>query len=140
MTPKALAALHARAFTRERPWSADEFSDLLANPLTHLEVHAHGFALWRGVAGEAELLTIAVDPARQGSGIGGRLMRAWMAEAARSCETAFLEVAADNDAALALYARYGFETTAKRVQYYQRPEGSADALILQASLRVQTRM
>ncbi|APX10469.1 ribosomal protein S18-alanine N-acetyltransferase [Tateyamaria omphalii] len=134
MTPDALAALHAAAFTQERPWTAAEFSDLLANPLTHLETAANGFALWRGIAEEAELLTIAVHPAAQARGIGARLMAAWMRSAAENCTEAFLEVAADNAAAIHLYARYGFETAAKRTGYYRRPDTRADALIMRARL------
>lgn len=134
MTPGALAAIHAAAFTHERPWGAAEFADLIANPLTHLETATHGFALWRGIAGEAELLTIAVDPAAQGRGIGAGLMAGWMGKAAATCTEAFLEVAADNAAAVHLYSRYGFETKAKRAGYYRRPAGRADALILRAPL------
>ncbi|WP_299043656.1 GNAT family N-acetyltransferase [uncultured Tateyamaria sp.] len=132
MSPDRLAALHAAAFTRERPWTAQEFADLLANPLCHLETAPHGFALWRGIAGEAELLTIAVDPARQRRGTGAGLMTAWSHGAAPTCTTAVLEVASDNAAAIALYARYGFETVAKRVGYYRRADSFADALILRA--------
>lgn len=134
MTPDTLAALHAAAFITERPWSADEFHALIANPLTHLCHAPDGFALWRGVAGEAELLTIAVHPKRQGQGVGKDLMARWMAEAAQTCDTAFLEVASDNAAAIALYGRYGFEIAAKRAGYYRRAQGRADALILRASL------
>ena len=36
---------------------------------------AVGFALARAVADEAELLLLAVDPARQGSGVGQRAAR-----------------------------------------------------------------
>lgn len=134
MTPETLAALHAASFVQERPWSAQEFATLLANPLTHLETHPHGFALWRGVADEAELLTIAVAPAQQGQGIGGRLMQLWMSEAAKTCTSAFLEAASDNASAIALYTRQGFEIIATRTGYYHRPDSRADALIMRAPL------
>ncbi|MEX0311056.1 MAG: GNAT family N-acetyltransferase [Tateyamaria sp.] len=134
MTPEALAALHRAAFDRERPWTAEEFRELVANPFTHLETAAHGFALWRGIAGEAELLTIAVDPAHHRQGIGAGLMRGWLGRAQENCTRAFLEVASDNTAAIALYSRYGFEIAAKRDGYYRRDDGFADALIMQATL------
>ncbi|WP_147108004.1 ribosomal protein S18-alanine N-acetyltransferase [Tateyamaria sp. syn59] len=134
MTPDALAAIHRAAFTHERPWTAKEFEELLANPLTRLETSAHGFALWRGIAGEAELLTIAVAPAAQRRGIGARLMADWMEKATMSCTEAFLDVAADNAAAIHLYQRYGFETAAKREAYYRRKNIRIDALIMRAHL------
>lgn len=134
MTPDDMAALHMAAFTQERPWSVQEFTDLLANPLTQLETVEHGFALWRGIADEAELLTIAVRPAHQGCGIGAGLMRSWMANASGTCDTAVLEVASDNVAAIALYTRYGFEIVAKRAAYYQRADTRANALVMRARL------
>lgn len=134
MTPDVLAALHLAAFTQGRPWSTAEFAELLAHPLTHLETAPHGFALWRGIAGEAELLTIAVEPARQGAGIGKALMTAWMDQAAQSCDSAFLEVASDNAKACKLYVKHGFETVATRSGYYKRDDTSADALVMRARL------
>jgi ribosomal-protein-alanine N-acetyltransferase len=41
-----------------------------------------------------------------------------------------LEVAADNPAARALYARAGFREVGRRRNYYRRPARRADALIL----------
>ena len=134
MKPDTLADLHKAAFTQERPWTAQEFADLLANPHTYLSASECGFALWRGIAGEAELLTIAVDPVHQGRGIGTSLMTTWMSEAAKSCTSAFLEVASDNASAIALYTRQGFEIIATRTGYYHRPDSRADALIMRAPL------
>lgn len=134
MTPTSLAALHACAFRTERPWTAEEFGSLCAAAHTHLIHHDHGFALWRGVADEAELLTIAVHPTRQNQGLGGKLMTEWMAAAAPQANEAFLEVASDNGPACALYARFGFETVARRALYYTRPDSKADALVMRARL------
>ena len=62
MTPEDLAALHARCFDSPRPWSADEIASLLAGRGTFLLEAPHGFLMGRAIAGEAELLTVAVDP------------------------------------------------------------------------------
>ena len=134
MTPAALAALHRAAFVHERPWSADEFATLLDSPHCHLAPAPQGFALWRAMAGEAELLTIAVHPEHQGRGVGASLMRGWMAQAAPLAETAFLEVAGDNGAACGLYARFGFVVVARRADYYRRADTRADALVMRAPL------
>ena len=60
MTPEAMAALYARAFPDGRAWSAEEIAALTAPPGFAVTAPA-GFALGRAVAGEAELVTIAVD-------------------------------------------------------------------------------
>jgi ribosomal-protein-alanine N-acetyltransferase len=134
MTPDALADLHRAAFRHDRPWSADEFRALLASPHCHLAPAPHGFALWRAVAGEAELLTIATHPDHQCRGIATALMRQWMHSATAQADTAFLEVAADNDPAITLYARHGFVTVARRPAYYARPATRVDALVMRAPL------
>ena len=135
MTPNELARIHAAAFTQARPWSAKEFTDLVQSPHVHLTANPAGFALWRAVAGEAELMTIAVAPEYQGKGHGDALMRAWMTAARDLAETAFLEVAADNHAALRLYEKAGFTTNARRRAYYPRDAGeSVDAIVMRATL------
>ncbi|WP_223424718.1 ribosomal protein S18-alanine N-acetyltransferase [Tateyamaria pelophila] len=134
MTPNTLARIHAAAFTHDRSWTAQEFRDLQARPHTHLTKARNGFALWRSIADEAELLTIAVDPAEQNKGTGRSLMGAWMTKAAETAETAFLEVAADNLTACRLYRHFGFRTVATRRNYYARPDGHADALVMRAPL------
>lgn len=129
MTPDQMARLHAAAFAPSRGWTAAEFASLLAQPGTKALTEPQGFALVRTIAHEAELLTIAVDPAHQGRGVGRDLMARWLAMAC--FDTAFLEVAADNAAALALYARFGFRTVGTRRGYYARKDAPAvDALTL----------
>lgn len=135
MTPAQMARLHRAAFTLERPWSAAEFSDLLQNPHVTIVTRPHGFALIRTVAGESELLTLAVDPAYQRQGTGRALTQDWLNTAQATAQTAFLEVAADNTAALALYHQIGFAQIATRSTYYARKNAApADALILQMPL------
>jgi len=133
MTPEALAALHGRCFTTPRPWSAAEFAGFLADPLVFLLVEGDaGFLLGRAVAGEAELLTIAVVPEARRLGLGRRLVSRFLYQARlRGAESAFLEVAADNAAARGLYDRSGFLEVGRRRGYYRSPDGRViDALVL----------
>ncbi len=140
MTPEALAALHTRCFTTPRPWTAAEFEGFLADPLAFLLVEGDAaFLLGRAVAGEAELLTLAVAPEARGRGLGIRLVSRFLYQARlRQAGAALLEVAADNAAALALYARAGFVEVGRRRGYYRLPDGRAvDALVLRRALAQQ---
>ncbi len=138
MTPAALAALHVRCFAPEDVWSEASFAELLASP--HVFVTAdpshQGFVLARVVVDEAELLTIAVDPAARGQGLGRNLVarfeeRARVAGAVR----AYLEVGENNRAARALYAACGYDESGRRPGYYRRKGAPAEtALILCKSL------
>ncbi len=137
MTPLDLAALHARCFATPRPWTPGEFTEILADPLVFLLVEGDaGFLLGRAVAGEAELLTLAVAPEARRRGLGQRLVSRFLYQARlRGAESAFLEVAADNDAAQAVYARAGFIPAGRRRGYYRGADGkSVDALVLRRAL------
>lgn len=131
----ALAGLHAQAF--EASWSAAEFADLLGQAgVFALAADDQGFILMREVAGEAEVLTLAVAPAARRQGLGRALLAAALVECARrGVQSVFLEVAADNLAALDLYKAAGFARAGLRRGYYARSAGAAvDALILRCEL------
>jgi len=119
---EALAQLHALAF--DRPWTAAEFEDLIRTGAEGW-VAADGFSLTRTAAAE----TLAVDPAARRQGLGRRLVAAPV-----DAHAVFLEVAADNEAAIALYLQAGFEQAGTRRGYYGRPGGAVDALVLRKSL------
>jgi ribosomal-protein-alanine N-acetyltransferase len=95
-----------------------------------------GLILMRAIAGEAEVLTLAVEPSHRRRGVARALLRAGLTQAAASgAEEVFLEVAADNVAALALYRAEGFREAGHRGGYYRRPGGAAvDALVLRRTL------
>ncbi len=133
-TAARLADLHAGAFAA--PWDPAAFETLLGQAGVFAIEAPEGFILIRSVADEAEILTLAVDPAARRQGVGARLVREGAAEAAaRGAARLFLEVADDNPAALALYARTGFTEAGRRPGYYARPDGSRqDALILALNL------
>lgn len=133
---EACAAIHRTGFAH--PWSAGEFTSLLASPTTLASAaldpasgRLRGFALSRLAADEAEILTVAVDPALRGAGVGRDLMREHLARAALSgARTIFLEVDPDNAPAVALYRRFGFRDVGRREGYYRRPEGAPGAAIV----------
>lgn len=127
-----MARLHAQCFTRPRPWSAREFASLLGGEGVFIRTGAEGFLIGRVAADEAEVLTLAVAPSARRRGIGRALLSGFEAEAlARGAGVAFLEVAADNAAALALYDRAGFRRAGLRRGYFG---AGLDALVLRKRL------
>jgi [ribosomal protein S18]-alanine N-acetyltransferase len=137
VTPEVLAALHARCFQTPPPWSAADFAGFLTDPLAFLLVEGDaGFLLGRAVAGEAEVLTLAVAPDARRRGLGRKLVARFLYQARlRGAESAFLEVSAENAPAIALYESAGFAKAGLRRGYYQTPEGQRiDALVLVRAL------
>lgn len=131
MTPEALARLHAAAFQQDRPWSEPEFAALLAQPGALLLGDGRAFLLARITLDEAEILTLATDPANHRQGLAAKLLGAFHGEAAaRGARRAFLEVAEDNAPARALYHGHGYRLTGRRPGYYRRPDGPAAAALV----------
>jgi ribosomal-protein-alanine N-acetyltransferase len=134
----ALADVHATAF--DSPWAADDilrFAEDRGGFVVAAEEGGAlaGFILCRMIAGEAEVLTLAVRPAARRRGIGRALLEAALALSASTAATMFLEVAADNPGAVSLYAGAGFETVGRRAGYYGRASGgSVDALVMRRPL------
>jgi ribosomal-protein-alanine N-acetyltransferase len=132
-----LADLHDRAF--DRPWSADEFEALLKGPGAFAVLgeanEPRGFILCRAVADEAEVLTVAVDPAARRRGWGAALveMAVGIAREAGALEM-FLEVASDNLAAIKLYETTGFQRVGLRKGYYPHADGAKDAVVMRRAL------
>ena len=131
---RRLADLHVTAF--DAPWQAAAFAELLDQAGVFAVETSDGFILMRTVADEAEILTLAVHPDARRGGQGTRLVADGVAAASiRGADRIFLEVAEDNAAARALYARTGFVETGRRPRYYARPDGSrVDALLFTLNL------
>jgi ribosomal-protein-alanine N-acetyltransferase len=84
-------------------------------------------------AKEADIQTIAVQPAARRGGLGRVLMISLLNEARRrGAREVFLEVRADNPNAEALYASLGFERIGVRPHYYQPDD--VDAVVMRAPL------
>ncbi|GHU02104.1 hypothetical protein FACS1894186_6140 [Alphaproteobacteria bacterium] len=123
-----IAALH-NAHAAGRPWTPAETEALLARAgLAGLVADGSGYILISLTAEEAEIVDIAVAPARVGQGIGRALLDAALAHAAP--REVFLEVACDNPRAIALYESSGFARVGTRPHYYLRRGTTADALVM----------
>jgi len=134
--PERLAELHKACFITPPPWNTAAFEVFLADKTVFLVPHAHGFLLARSVLDQAEILTLAVDPKHRRQGIAVQLVAEFHRKARlRGADTAFLEVAADNFAAISLYKSKGYEQIGHRKNYYAAPNAQKiDALVMQYPL------
>ena len=139
-----VARIHSVLF--QPAWSASAFYSLLSQDSVSGFVARQnnssggsamgGFVLTRSAGGEAEILTVGVDPRYGRAGLGWRLMQAAVGRARQDgAETMFLEVDQANVAALALYRRLGFRKVGERKAYYKpsaqdASPGGADILRL----------
>ncbi|MFC8734374.1 ribosomal protein S18-alanine N-acetyltransferase [Luteimicrobium sp. NPDC057192] len=81
-----------------------------------------------------QVMTIGVDPAFQHHGIGSQLLEALIARSRElRAEAVLLEVRVDNEPALNLYAKYGFEQLGIRKRYYQPEDVDAYTMRLELS-------
>ncbi|ROU01127.1 GNAT family N-acetyltransferase [Histidinibacterium lentulum] len=129
-----LAALHAAA--TDSPWTEADFADLLNTPGLLLLEEDAAFLAARTAADEAEILMLATHPSARRRGRARALLHRFHAEARTlGAARAFLEVAADNHPAAALYAAQGYREIGRRRAYYRRPAGPAvDAICLARGL------
>ena len=125
------------------PWSQREIAEemnsetgacfIVAEAAEDLDLAKKGTVLgsvsaWFLPPWEVQVGNFAVRPEARRQGIAGLLMDALIEEAkARGIADISLEVRPSNEAALALYAKYGFKEEGRRKGYYQ---GKEDALIM----------
>ena len=138
-----LAALHAEIFKApwDQPWSVQSFAEILAMPgargwLVTRGGTPIGFLLARFILDEGEILLTGIVPDARRRGHAARLMLILM-DAARAAGITrlFLEHAAGNEAAGALYGRFGFARIGRRRAYYERRGGGReDAITLRYDL------
>ncbi|NNC38215.1 MAG: ribosomal-protein-alanine N-acetyltransferase [Acidimicrobiales bacterium] len=133
-----LASLHRAAFGKG--WSAAEFQKHINNEFDDVigrldKGKVIAFAVLRTQSDQSELLTIVVDPAYRGRDIGHNLLsEAERCVVSRGADIMFLEVAADNTVATALYQKLGYVRCGTRKGYYRRVNGRIDAHLFQKRL------
>lgn len=132
-----LEGIHASCFPDG--WDKDTFDRLLTENSAcgwmakSLDGQPVGFILARVLQDEAEILTFAVEPSFQKLGIGRCLLRELMVFLTSvGCEKIFLEVAVDNQAAIALYSSENFVSVGTRANYYQRADQSFVCALIMA--------
>jgi [ribosomal protein S18]-alanine N-acetyltransferase len=130
-----LAMLHAGCFPQD-PWDAKAIGEILRMPgffgrIAWETGDPVGFALAIGLGDECEVVALAVVRERRRTGMGTVLLKSICTESCSiGARSVVLEVAADNLAARALYARNGFVQTGQRRNYYRWRGTSIDALVL----------
>jgi [ribosomal protein S18]-alanine N-acetyltransferase len=136
----AIIALEQELFP-EDAWTPEMFAAEFAQPPSRrLYLVAEDGNALIGYAGmmfasgsQADVVTLAVNPARWGEGIGTALLTVLVDEAEkRGYEEVLLEVREDNPRARQLYLRHGFFEIGIRRGYYQ-PSG-VDAVVMRKAL------
>lgn len=126
-----LACLHVNAFKQlgQKGWKANQIASSLDQAGARLAYETAGgqiagFALYKIVLDEAELFTLAVDPAWQRAGTASRLLGAIRQHLKKvGVASLFLEVRCDNVGAIACYEKLGFEQSGLRKNYYTDDSG-----------------
>ena len=120
-----------------RGWSCTHFLAELASEraccvVAEQDGQVAGYLCLTVLLDEAEILNVAVDPARQRCGIGNALLQ-WACDQAiwQGATVLRLEVRATSTPAIALYQRWGFRQTGLRKAYY---EDKIDAVLMDKML------
>ena len=109
------------------PWSREAFVEVLSNPLAVFTVavadgHAVGYAGMYHILNEGQITNIAVLPERRGAGVASEIFEYLLSYAKENgVEYLTLEVRDSNEAARAMYEKFGFEPVGVRENYYSAP-------------------
>jgi ribosomal-protein-alanine N-acetyltransferase len=121
------------------PWSRSSILFEAGNNRNAISIVARddeglvGYSIGWFVSGELHIGNVAVARAKQGRGVGIRLLGYMLKEAlVRHASIATLEVRVSNVRAIRLYRRYGFKGVAIRKRYYS--DNGEDALVMIADL------
>jgi ribosomal-protein-alanine N-acetyltransferase len=118
-----------------RPWTREMFvAELSENSRARFFVAetAHGLVGYVGgwvVLDDMQVVSLAVSPDARRRGIASRLLERLFESAGDGLRRASLEVRRSNQAAIAMYERFGFRQAGLRVGYYDEPK--EDALLME---------
>ena len=124
------------------PWSRKSYEDSFVQPSVSAWVcvdqrqDVQAYVLWQSLADACvELLILGVSLPYQRRAVGSCLLQklAHWAEQERQ-KTIFLEVAADNTAAICLYTKNNYKFIRERKNYYRKGDKVSDAWVMSCSL------
>lgn len=123
-------AIMDRAFESRfgEAWTRSQCAGILPMPGVRLVVARNsgeplGFALWRTVAADSELLLLAVAPNHRRHGIGGQLLQAFLDDGGRDGVTRVHLEVRDGNPAISMYEKAGFSRVGHRPLYYRGKDG-----------------
>lgn len=128
---ETVAAIEAKV--QSHPWSKNQFVEAIQSyNATVIEDDGQvvGFCILQTVLDEANLLLMAIDPAKQGKGLGYRLLDFSIEKLANNPVQIFLEVRESNHVAIALYEKIGFHQIDLRKNYYPTSNGGKEHAII----------
>ncbi|VAW79944.1 Ribosomal-protein-S18p-alanine acetyltransferase [hydrothermal vent metagenome] len=140
MTEQDLAlVLEIEQSVYEFPWSVNIFKDCMRVgyycQVMEDEQCVVGYSALSIAAGESHLLNICVHKAKQGKGLGHKLLAHSIETAKRlNASIIFLEVRETNQVAIQIYHSTGFNQIGTRQNYYPAKKGKEDALIFALQL------
>ncbi|MDA8613721.1 ribosomal protein S18-alanine N-acetyltransferase [Gammaproteobacteria bacterium] len=109
--------------TNQMPWSTAQFLSSMEvghySSVMYEENDILGFAIYSPIIPESHLLSIAIDPAHQGRGLGDKLLQQIILQNKTiGVKMISLEVRVSNLPAINLYEKRGFHKDAIRPNYY----------------------
>ena len=130
----AVLKIEHRSFVA--PWSRRLFQETMSFPLSlslvirkKVDKKVLGYANFYVIAGEVQILNVAVAPEERGWGYGRLLLsRSIDILRSRGAKLFFLEVREGNAHAIELYHKLGFRKVGRRRKYYT--ETNEDALVM----------
>lgn len=137
ISPTELAEMEAVCFPNASAhWTAEQYAQHMGSRGQITVADEAGFIVGRVAADEAEIISLGVLPDQRKDGHGTELLaRFEKAALDQKANVIFLEVSAQNKAALALYKSREFLRVGRRRKYYENDQGVAvDAFILKKML------
>lgn len=124
--------------THAVPWSLGTLKNNQGDRYLNLKIaeghQIYGFAICQTVLDEATLFNIAIDPQKQGLGLGRELLNELITQLRqKGILTLWLEVRESNKKAQVLYDSLGFNQVDIRKNYYPTPDGKRENAVVMAA-------
>lgn len=135
----AFYKLAEKAFVHGSPWTKEQYEQTAARSdltffIAEIEDRPVGYIGGKIILDEAEVYSIAVEPASQNRKVASKLIEAYKTHCrANGVQILFLEVRESNLTARNFYVAHQFKEISRRKGYYTEPE--EDAVIMLCDIR-----